>query len=188
MDFQSTNSGGGVGYLTHIVKAFSGTGIVNKTIALFDNDTAAAAAINGLSSTKIPRNIKIVQLPKYNFLENYPTLGPTGKVMMDVNSIAASIELYLGRDVLASEDNGFHPVQWTGYDQGTEKYQGEVLNKSKIQKKFIDKITECESDPSKVSNFDWEGVNHILNTLFTAFHQNDKDDMIRNIKKYYDSM
>ena len=43
MDFEGVRIGGGAGSLVNIVKAFAGAGIVNRTVALFDNDTAARA-------------------------------------------------------------------------------------------------------------------------------------------------
>ena len=47
MDFEGARVGGGAGNLANIVKAFAGAGIVNKIIAIFDNDTAGEAAIQG---------------------------------------------------------------------------------------------------------------------------------------------
>ena len=44
LDFETTEYGGGVGNLVNTIKAFSGSGIVNNVIALFDNDTAAQTA------------------------------------------------------------------------------------------------------------------------------------------------
>jgi hypothetical protein len=55
---------------------------------------------------------------------------------MDVNGVAGSIELYLGRDALTSNQNQLPPVQWTGFDSGIRQYQGEVLEKDRIYERF----------------------------------------------------
>ncbi|MDK2979768.1 MAG: hypothetical protein PWQ55_115 [Chloroflexota bacterium] len=184
MDFNSSNVGGGVGTLANIIKAFSGTGIFNKIIAVFDNDTAAQTAINGLKSTHIPRNIKILQLPYYSFLTKYPTIGPSGKVIMDINSIASSIELYLGREILLDKNNDYQLIQWTGYDQGVGRYQGEILNKDFIQRKFLEKLKICENDNSKIREYDWEGLHLIFNSIFSIFNSCDKEDLLNELGNY----
>ena len=71
-----------------------------------------------------------MRLPDLEILRDYPTLGPAGESRMDVNGLAASIELYLGRDVLTNPVAGHLVcVQWKGYVAGVRKYQGEILDK-----------------------------------------------------------
>lgn len=96
MDFEGVRIGGGAGSLVNIVKAFAGAGIVNRTVALFDNDTAARAALAGLRSIRLPSNIVVKHLPRLVELESYPTIGPTGSALMNVNDVAGELELYLG--------------------------------------------------------------------------------------------
>jgi len=105
LDFDASKFGGGVGQLANAVKAFSGAGIVNNVIALFDNDTAAKSACNALKKLEIPSNISISFLPTLDILENYPTIGPSGNVNLNVNGMAASIELYFGVDILKDDDD-----------------------------------------------------------------------------------
>lgn len=83
------------------VKAFISAGIRQRVIALFDNDTGAAEAILSLQRIHIPPTMKIVQLPRIELGRAYPAIGPQGTVVMDVNGLAGSLELYFGRDVLA---------------------------------------------------------------------------------------
>lgn len=127
LDFESTGFGGGVGNLVNVVKAFAGSGIVNNIIALFDNDTAAVSACKSLEKITMPPSIAIRHLPELELLKSYPTIGPSGSVDLDVNGMAASIELYLGEDVLRLDGSNLAPIQWTGYDKSVKKYQGEVL-------------------------------------------------------------
>ena len=90
MDFEGVRIGGGAGSLVNIVKAFAGAGIVNRTVALFDNDTAARAVLAGLRSIRLPANILVKQLPRLVELESYPTIGPTGSALMNVNDVAGT--------------------------------------------------------------------------------------------------
>ena len=178
MDFEGAHIGGGAGSLANIVKAFSGTGIVNKVVAFFDNDTAAATALRALKLIQMPSNIKIIQLPKLDFLENYPTIGPSGSVSMDINGLAGSIELYLGKDVLVDSSNNLTPVQWAGYVPELGRYQGEVMSKVEIQKRFKQKVTECKANEELLTKTDWDGMHTILQSLFTVFHELDQKSIL----------
>jgi hypothetical protein len=174
MDFGISNASGSASSLVAYVKAFVGAGIKNRVIALFDNDTAAESALRGLFKTIIPNNIKILQYPNIKIAENYPTLGPSGISEMNINGLACSIELYLGKDILCKEAK-LIPVQWKGYDQTLGKYQGEIIDKSEVQKQFYEKIEECLIDPTKTNNYDWTELNELLQAIFKAFNTEYKD-------------
>jgi hypothetical protein len=179
-DFRSTKAAGGAGELTNTVKAFAAAGIANRIVALFDNDTAGESGIRALSNITMPSNIAIRKYPTIKLATNYPTLGPNGLVHMDVNGLAGSIELYLGRDVLEDENRDLTPVQWTGYNKGLNRYQGEILNKQELLSKFDKKVKTCESNPSRISSFDWEGIHNVLRVLRCAFHDMDASDILGN--------
>ncbi len=135
MDFDNSNYESNASRLVQTIKAFVGSGIKNKIIALFDSDTAGIKEINNLKKTRLPENIKVFKYPHNELALNYPTQGPNGLFHMDVNESGCSIEMYLGKSALTSED-GLLPVQWTGYDNKLQRYQGEVRDKTLIQKKF----------------------------------------------------
>ena len=97
---------------------------------------------------------------------------------MDVNGIAGSIELYLGRDVLTVGDGSLREVQWTGYDHGLRQYQGEVLGKSDIHSAFESKLRRGKEVPNSIDSQDWEGVRLILSAIFGAFHETDAIEII----------
>jgi hypothetical protein len=170
LDFEISGFGGGVGNLVNVVKAFAGAGIVNDVIALFDNDTAAAVACREIRKINLPQNIAVLHLPNIAMLERYPTLGPSGLVHADVNGIAASIELYLGEDVLKINEENFMPIQWTGYDKSIRKYQGEVLNKQLLHVKFKEKLENAKMGSTQ----DWKGLEAIFQQLFKAFSDRNK--------------
>lgn len=165
MDFDNSNFGGGVGSLVNVVKAFAGAGIVNNIVALFDNDTAAADAVRVLSELKLPANIVVRHLPQSEFLKSYPTIGPAGPALVDINGVAASIEHYLGEDVLKLPDRGLTPVQWTGYVRHLNKYQGEIMDKAILHDRFRVKLSSCADARGK----EWDAMRSVLQTVFTAF-------------------
>jgi hypothetical protein len=135
MDFDNSNYESNASRLVQTIKAFVGSGIKNKIIALFDSDTAGIKEINNLNKTRLPDNIKVFKYPLNELALNYPTQGPNGLFLMDVNESGCSIEMYLGKKALSSEE-GLLPVQWKGYDSKLQRYQGEVRDKTLIQKKF----------------------------------------------------
>ena len=181
LDFESTGFGGGVGNLANVVKAFAGAGIVNNVVALFDNDTAAAAACKALTVLPLPPNISIRQLPSLDFLKDYPTIGPSGATRLDVNGIAASIELYLGEDVLRIDGVNLPSVQWTGYDKQMNQYQGEVLEKAQLHVRFREKISRLNGPPGP----EWDALRAVLNVVFSAFAGRNRRAICKRAAEYY---
>lgn len=181
LDFEGTDYGGGVGNLSNLVKAFSGSGIINNVIALFDNDTAAHSACKKLLKIGLPENISIVMLPTIDLLKSYPTLGPYGAQDVNVNGMAASIELYFGEDILKIDGENLTPIQWTGYDKSENQYQGEVLEKAKLQKRFNKKIAEAK----KGKVFDWNELHLIFDLIFNAFSEKNRKIICNRPNEYY---
>jgi hypothetical protein len=173
MDFDGVRMEGGAGALANMVKAFAGAGILNRVIALFDNDTAGTLALQNLKRIALPANIKAFTLPPIDVARQYPTLGPGGVSVMDVNGMACGIELYLGNEILAQPDGTLAPVQWKGYDPKLRQYQGELLAKRDVIDRFKKKIAICESDRSRLPEYDWSGLGLVINLLRTAFHEDD---------------
>ena len=126
MDFEAARVEGGASHLAKIVKSFAGAGIVNKVIAIFDNDTVGQEAIHSLRHAKLPGNLSVLKLPDLKALKKYPTIGPSGRRAMNVDRIETSIELYLGDDILR-QNGKLPPVQWSAYNPGMGKYQGSYV-------------------------------------------------------------
>lgn len=184
LEFDSVRYGGGAGNLVNAVKAFAGAGVANRIIALFDNDTAGTSAILGLRDVAAPAHIRIMQLPRYDFLSSYPTLGPSGMVRLDVNSVAASLELFLGEDVL-TDGNQLMPVQWTGYDSRLGRYQGEVLGKDGIQDRFFEKVRLATLNRSSLDSSSWNGLHLVFNKIFSAFDDFALNSLRRDFRDWF---
>lgn len=169
LNFDTARVPGGAGQLASLVKGFAAAGIGNRIIAIFDNDSAARDAMRSLTQLRLPSNIAIRRYPDIELLRSYPTLGPSGNTNLDVNGLAASIELYFGSDVLRRPDGSLTPVQWKGYVEPLASYQGEVLGKTELQTAFSRKLAIAESDPAEHARQDWSGIDAILRVIFGAF-------------------
>lgn len=153
LDFSAANNEGGTGALAASVKAFAASHVQARIVALFDNDAAGHVAIKTLP--KLPKNIAVSALPDYSFLKRYPTLGPKNE-KMNVNGRAASLELYLGRDVLKL-GRTLMPVRWTGFERRVKRYQGELIDKHEVHRKAELKLREAAST-GRLGGGDWEGL------------------------------
>lgn len=162
IDFENSRYEANASRLVHSIKSFVGSGIKNRIIALFDNDSAAEKEINNFKKVNLPSNIKVLKYPNIELAKDYPTIGPTGIQKMNVNGLAGSIEMYLGKDCLI-EDKKFIPVQWTGYIDNISKYQGVVLKKDQIQKTFRKKVKEFDSNKPDFDN--WKELISIVESM-----------------------
>lgn len=165
LDFDEHKIKGSVSALIDRVKSFSSAGIANRVVAIADNDTAAHDALKKLNREIIPNNIVVTTYPNIELAENYPTIGPNGIEKMNINGMACSIELYLGNNVLQDE-NGYIPIQWKGYMEGIKRYQGEIIGKDSIQKKFINEIS---NENFNKDAYDWSGLKKILEMIINSF-------------------
>jgi hypothetical protein len=170
MEFATARPQGGAGALASVVKAFAGAGISNRIVAMFDNDTAAHDACRGLRSIALPPNILVRHYPELEFLRDYPTLGPSGQAIMDVNGLAGSIEMYLGQDVLTLGGvTPLQPVQWRGFNEALARYQGEIMHKERVHAVFRQKVERFLRGDSGGVAPDWTGLHAILTAVFRAF-------------------
>ena len=148
LDIANFNIEGSAGDVVKMIKSFAGAGIRNRILAILDNDTAAQCtlrAING-KGIKLPNNIKIVQYPGIELLQQYPTVGPQGESLMNINGLAGSIEMYLGKEALTDDDGKLERVMWRGYMQDVDKYQGVLINKNIVNKRFDNILKKVKKD------------------------------------------
>jgi hypothetical protein len=178
MDFDSWNVPGGASFLEQMVRSFAGAGIRDRILAIFDNDTAGSLSVTRLSEQRLPKNIRVMQCPDVEIARNYPTLGPSGALNMDVNGSAASIELYLGSDVIQRPDGTYIPVQWKGYDPVLRRYQGEILDKRGCRKRFDDKLFAANQSQFQPDGTDWAELRAIAELIRTAFNPLDSNELI----------
>lgn len=160
---------GGAGNLVNLMKSFAGTGLANRVLALFDNDTAAFSAVESLNAIQLPDNIKPLHYPDTELAKKYPTVGPNGESVQDINGLACSIELYYGEDIL-EEDGELMPIQWKSLDRRVNRYQGVIRNKDSLKMRFMRKLRRCQESPSAIDPMEWRDIDAILNRIFSATH------------------
>lgn len=167
INFDDYKVQGSTNFLTHYLKAFIASGIQNRVIALYDNDSAGLAELEVLKTIRCPDNFRIMRLPDIAIAENYPTLGPNGMEQMNINGKACSIEMYLGNDTLRDGD-GYTPIQWKGFVEKTQTYQGEIMRKQAIQERFREKVKQTKESKIVDTNV-WKELDFLLRCLFDAF-------------------
>ncbi len=86
----------------------------------------------------------------------------------DVNGLAGGIELYFGDDILRDEQGNLTPVQWRGYSEAMKKYQGEVIQKSRLLTAFNARAVRCKEDSGALKTTDQSGIDSILQRIFRA--------------------
>lgn len=118
-----------------MIKSFAAAGINNRILAVLDNDAAASEAMTNLPRN-LPKNIKVIQYPELDLMTSYPTIGPQGEINMNINGLAGSIEMYMGKDILTGNDGNLELVQWGGYMNSVKKYQGSLINKGAVGSRF----------------------------------------------------
>lgn len=162
-DFAQRNEGGAAA-LRQTVRAFAAAGIPNRVVALFDNDTAARDVVRAVDTSALPANLVVTRLPDFDLARAYPTVGPQGEHVMDVNGLAGSIEMYLGSDVL-TVDGELQPVAWGGYVSRLSAYQGEISDKDRVQERFRMKVAAAKLRPEVMVKQDWSGLDLVLDHL-----------------------
>ena len=140
-DHAELNVDGGANYLVKFLKAFGAAGISSQMVAIFDNDTVGREAFENAKGLSLPENIKVLKLPDIELARAYPSVGPQGAHVVDINGRAASIELYLGKRNLLGNGGILTPIRWRGYSDRMDAYQGEIENKSEILRRFSHDIS-----------------------------------------------
>ena len=148
------------------MKAFVAAGIENRIIALYDNDSAGLAEIKNLEKMTFPDNVRIMHLPDLDCCVEYPTIGPSGNSNENINGRAGSIEMYVGKDILCNNGE-YIPIRWKSYVDKVEAYQGEIISKSEVLKKFEEKAKKALKDGLILE--EWNELDILLNAIFSAF-------------------
>jgi hypothetical protein len=187
MDFAALKVEGGASFLSSIVRAFAGAGVRDRLIAVFDNDTAGCLSQSLLSKHRLPDNIRVIRYPDIDLAMSYPTLGPTGLAIMDINGSAAGIELYLGADVLRGEGGAPIPIQWKGFEASLGRYQGEILDKRGCLGRFTRKLQQFKKEGEAPNASDWKELGMIIDAISSAFNASDADYLIDSMRSIIES-
>lgn len=166
IDFQNYYVQGSTNWLTHYLKAFIAAGIQNRIVAIYDNDAAGLSELKVIENIDLPNNVKVMHLPDLEICVNYPTVGPSGEQIENINGYASSIEMFLGKDVLCP-DGKFEPIRWIAFNEQLGTYQGAIIEKRAVQKRFEAKKKKAQEEG--VNRAEWEEMDLLLNKIFYAF-------------------
>ena len=169
LDFEGYRVEGGASILMKTVNAFAAARINTRMIAIFDNDPAGIHAHQQLLKKSLPANIKVMILPNIPIAQSYPTRGPQGSIKMDVNGMAGSIEMYLGKEALSDEQGVLRPVVWGGFHDKQNTYHGVIDNKAAVHNAFLKKISKAKC--AKEAQEKFPELNKILQQVFSVFSQ-----------------
>jgi hypothetical protein len=137
----------GTGNLVNFCKGLAAINVRNKIVVILDNDTAGKEALQGLQTLKLPRNMRTVSLPYLAEFSRFPTLGPSGEAVEDVNGRAVAIECFLD---LAFGPREVRAIRWTGFNKHLQAYQGELIAKQRYVDAFFVNIAKGNYDLTKL--------------------------------------
>lgn len=152
--------------------------VQNQIIFLLDNDSEGVEAYNKIIKMKLPNNMSCICLPDLKDFESFPTCGPEGQILSNVNRTAAAIECYL--DLTYSEYESY-TVRWTNYKKETGKYQGALEFKEYYAKRFLD-ISEDKLINGK---YDTLKLKALLNAIIESAFKLSGTIRIEEIKNHY---
>ncbi|GHH70320.1 HEPN/Toprim-associated domain-containing protein [Promicromonospora soli] len=124
---------GGTDRVVSLTKGMAAAGVMNRIIAVLDNDTAGREAAAQLSKLHLPAQVVAVCLPTAPYANRYPTLGPSGRGAEDVNGRAVSMEFMFGEDVLRNAAGELAPVRWHAFNEKMGDYQGRLDTTDKVR-------------------------------------------------------
>ncbi|MGP4727258.1 HEPN/Toprim-associated domain-containing protein [Agrobacterium deltaense] len=126
---------------------FSGTGQLHKfmqglvamrlplnVVAVYDNDAEGVSAHGKTNALKLLASYRVCILPDLDEFSRFPTTGPTGLAMGDINRRAASLECYLDLSRRGLPDV---VVQWGGFNDIAGSYQGSLKGKAQFMNDFL---------------------------------------------------
>lgn len=151
IDVSESHPFSGTGNLVKFAEGLAKIDVHNQILFLFDNDAEGLDAHQRLSTLTLPVNMRGLMLPELEDFRSFPSHGPEGLRISDINRRAAAIECYLDLDV------GGHPpakVLWTNYKKSLDTYQGALEYKESYSKEFLkqtaDSLAERRYDVRKI--------------------------------------
>lgn len=181
MDFDySTNNTrqGGADAIAKSIETFITSKLNAKFIAIFDNDAIGIQSQKALlyKIGNLPENYKITNYPPIKDANKYPTILPDKKIkLMNINSMACSIELYLPKQLITDDTNNLYPIQWKNIVErkiGNEKlsdYQGEIQHKDEIKSSFMSLKNDIENGKKEFNIDNWKNIKTIIDHIIHIF-------------------
>lgn len=168
LDFAEFRAPGGTDRVVSLTKGMAAAGVMNRIVAVLDNDTAGRIAAQQLQDLGLPARIAVVTLPAVDYAIDYPTLGPDGPGRTNVNGRAASIEFMFGNELLRDDDRSLFPVRWMSWMAPASDYQGALDKQHKAMVGArLDQLL-ATAGPRGLPNQVREGCDRLASLLLTA--------------------
>ncbi|MBL1110578.1 hypothetical protein JK361_39575 [Streptomyces sp. 5-8] len=171
IDYTGTNARGSAGMLATMVNAFIAAGVANRFVAIADNDAGGHEALAKLKRQRLPMGCQVLHYPDLPLLASYPTIespSPTVSIT-NVNGVAGSLEMYLGRDVLTINGT-LAPIHLGTFIPAVQRHQGALskTHKGLVHKAFEEKLRTARRERHSTTA-DWSGVHAIIESIVHAF-------------------
>ena len=116
VDMEDNYPFGGHGNLMNFMRGLRSIGKADGVLAIFDNDTVGVLS---LAQLKQLGGVNAIKLPDLEEFKSFPTIGPSGEHLTDINGKAAAIECYLKLPPRCR-------IRWTNYEPRAGAYQGSI--------------------------------------------------------------
>lgn len=130
----------GTGNLVKFAEGLLRIDIQNKVLFVLDNDAEGVDAYHKLVALNLPGNMRSMLLPNLEAFASFPSRGPEGVSLADINGRAAAIKCYLDLDLPAY---GPAQVLWSNYKKEVDAWHGALEFKESYQRHFYDQSDEA---------------------------------------------
>lgn len=154
VDMENNYPFGGHGNLLNFMKGLDSIGMTGGVLAIFDNDAAGVGSLTELAKL---RNVKAVRLPDLAEFKQFPTIGPNGEHLADINGRAAAIECYL------KLPEGCR-IRWNNYDRRAGDYQGVIDQRDSEKSRQRDEFLKTQA----TDDYPFEKMDKVLDMIVDA--------------------
>ena len=158
----------GTGNLYRFVQGLISIGIMNNIIVIFDNDAEGVASFNRCCKLNIPSNMRILRLPDLPQFCDFETIGPNGKHRANINGQGAAIECYL-------DLRNKYLVKWNNFNSESGTYQGELIEKDRYKKEFLDQR-------NRIENYNYSKIEGVLEMIINNCEEMRETARIKEIE------
>ncbi len=132
----------GTGNLVKFAEGLLRIDVQNKVLFVLDNDAEGVDAYRKLAALTLPSNMRSMLLPNLEAFASFPSRGPEGVSLADINGRAAAIECYLDLD-LDLPAYGPAQVLWSNYKKEVDAWHGALEFKDSYQRHFYDQSDDA---------------------------------------------
>lgn len=164
IDVSESHPFSGTGNLVKFAEGLAKIDVQNQVLFVFDNDAEGLDAHQRLSQLALPANMCGIMLPELEKFREFPSQGPEGLRLSDINRRAAAIECYLDLDVNGHRKAPKAKVLWTNYKKNLDTYQGALECKETYTKAFLKQT----SDTIALGAYDVSKIEAVLDLLVST--------------------